>query len=104
MRLPFSLYTAWFSLATIANISALQINSGWDNVGITAIQWTFLKLALAGAIGATVVSQFRDIAFILVVAWAAYGISVTQVETAAVAGISLRSTVILEKRLRSFHR
>jgi benzodiazapine receptor len=86
LRLPFSLYTAWISLATIANISALQINSGWDNVGVTAIQWTFLKLALAGAIGATVISKFRDIAFILVVAWAAYGISVMQVETAAVAG------------------
>jgi benzodiazapine receptor len=74
LRLPFSLYTAWISLATIANISALQIDSGWDNVGVTAVQWTFLKLALAGAIGATVIFKFRDIGFILVVAWAAYGI------------------------------
>jgi len=86
LRLPFSLYTAWISLATIANISALQINSGWDNVGVTAVQWTFLKLALAGSIGATVIANFRDIGFILVVAWAAYGISVMQVETTAVAG------------------
>jgi benzodiazapine receptor len=89
LRLPFSLYTAWITLATIANISALQIDSGWDNVGVTAVQWTFLKLALAGAIGATVISKFRDIGFILVVAWAAYGISVMQVETPAVAGAAI---------------
>jgi hypothetical protein len=89
LRLPFSLYTAWISLATIANISALQINSGWDDTGMSAVQWTLLKLALAGAIGTSVILKLRDIPFILVVAWAAYGISVMQVDTPAVAGAAL---------------
>ncbi len=89
LRIPFSLYTAWISLATIANISALQINSGWDDIGMSAVQWTLVKLALAGAIGASVILKARDIPFILVVAWAAYGISVMQVETPAVAGAAL---------------
>lgn len=89
LRIPFSLYTAWISLATIANISALQINSGWDDIGMSAIQWTLVKLALAGAIGASVIVKLRDIAFILVVAWAAYGISVMQIDTPAVAGAAL---------------
>ena len=89
LRLPFSLYTAWISLATIANISVLQINSGWDAIGMSAIQWTLLKLALAGAIGASVILKVRDIPFILVVAWAAYGISVMQIDTPAVAGAAL---------------
>jgi len=89
LRLPFSLYTAWISLATIANISALQINSGWDNIVMSAVQWTLVKLALAGAIGASVILKLRDIPFILVVAWAAYGISVMQIGTPAVAGAAL---------------
>ena len=89
LRLPFSLYTAWISLATIANISALQINMGWDDIGMSAVQWTLVKLALAGAIGATVILKVRDIPFILVVAWAAYGISVMQIDTPAVAGAAL---------------
>ncbi len=89
LRLPFSLYTAWISLATIANISALQIGSGWDDVGLSAVHWTLLKLALAGALGASVAIKYRDAAFVLVVAWAAYGISVMQSATPAVAGAAL---------------
>jgi benzodiazapine receptor len=94
MRLPFSLYTAWISLATIANISALQISSGWDDTGLSAVQWTFVKLALAGAIGASVIVKLRDIPFILVVAWAAYGISVMQTDTPAVAGAAMTLSLL----------
>jgi hypothetical protein len=86
LHLPFSLYTGWITLATIANISAVQTGNGWDNVGLTAISWTLLKIAAAGAIGATVVLRFGDAIFVLVVAWAAYGISVMQSATAAVSG------------------
>lgn len=86
LHLPFSLYTGWITLATIANFSAVQTGNGWDNVGLTAISWTLLKIAAAGAIGATIVIRYRDPVFVLVVAWAAYGISVMQSATPAVSG------------------
>lgn len=86
LHLPFSLYTGWITLATIANISAVQTGYGWDNAGLTAISWTLLKIAVAGAIGATVVLRHGDAIFVLVVAWAAYGISVNQLATPAVSG------------------
>lgn len=89
LRLPFSLYVAWICVATIANISALQNGSGWDDIGLSAVQWTLVKLALTGAIAATVIVKLRDIGFILVVAWATYGISVMQADTPAVAGAAL---------------
>lgn len=86
LHLPFSLYTGWITLATIANISAVQTGNGWDNFGLTAVSWTLLKLALAGTIGATMVLRFGDAVFVLVVAWAAYGISVMQSATPTVSG------------------
>ncbi len=86
LHLPFSLYTGWITLATIANFSAVQTGNGWDDIGLTAINWTLLKIAIAGAIGATVVLRYRDPVFVLVVAWAAYGISVMQSATPAVSG------------------
>jgi hypothetical protein len=86
VHLPFSLYTAWITVATIANISVLQTGNGWDNMGMEAVQWTFVKLAVAGAIGATMILKYRDIPFALVIAWATYGISVMQADTPAVAG------------------
>mgnify|MGYP001552280153 FL=1 len=86
LYLPFSIYTGWITLATIANASVVQTANGWDNIAISAVQWTLLKLALAGAIGVTMIVRFRDVPFALVVAWGAYGISVMQSATPAVAG------------------
>ncbi len=86
LHLPFSLYTGWITLATIANASVLQNAYGWDDVGLDVVSWTLLKIALAGAVGATMIVRFRDPVFALVVAWAAYGISVRQAATPAVSG------------------
>ena len=94
LHLPFSLYTGWISLATIANASALQIASGWDDVWLTSVQWTLLKLAVAGALGATMVLRYRDLPFVLVVAWATYGISVMQSATPEVAGAAMSLSLL----------
>ena len=89
LHLPFSLYTGWITVATIANISVLQTNYAWDDVGLSAVQWTLFKLAVAGAIGATVVLKARDPVFVVVIAWAAYGISVMQSATPPVSGAAM---------------
>ena len=94
LYLPFSLYTGWITLATIANASVLQHANGWDNVGITAVQWTLLKLAIAGAIGATMVLRYRDVPFVLVLAWGAYGISVMQSATPEVSGAAMTLSLL----------
>lgn len=86
LRVPFSLYTSWITVASIANISCVQIAMDWDNAGLSAVDWTLLKLATAGAIGATVILRLRDIPYVLVIAWAAYGIAIRQVATPEVAG------------------
>lgn len=86
VHFPFSLYLGWISVATIANISALQISSGWDDVLISASDWTLMKLAFAGAIGAAVIMLKRDVVFGLVVAWASFGIALKQVDFPEVSG------------------
>jgi hypothetical protein len=86
VRWPFSLYLGWISVATIANISAMQSALGWNDLGIDAVAWTLVKLAIAGAITVVVVLRRHDLVYGLVVAWAAFGISAGQVATPAVAG------------------
>jgi hypothetical protein len=95
LYLPFSLYIGWIVVATIANASVIQTAWGWDNVGIDAVHWTLLKLALAGAIAATMVLRFRDIPFAVVVAWGAFGISVMQSGTPAVSGAATTVSLLL---------
>ncbi|WP_022953709.1 tryptophan-rich sensory protein [Leucothrix mucor] len=86
VNVPFSLYVAWIVVASIANLSVLQVAMGWENYGLDNLSWTLLKLALAGVVTAVVVTRRSDIAFGLVTAWAAYGIMVKQVATPEVSG------------------
>ena len=95
VHIPFSLYTAWISVATIANISAVQVGNGWNDLLLDPVNWTLLKLGVAGAIAATFICHRRDIAAALVVAWAAWAISVKQAATPAVAGAAQALTYVL---------
>lgn len=86
VHLPFSIYTGWIAVATIANLSAVQTGRGWDDLLLSATAWTLLKLGVAGAVAATLVCQRRDSLAALVIAWATWAIAIKQADNAAVAG------------------
>ena len=92
---PFSLYLGWISVASIANFSAVQLSLGFDDVLFSALLWTQIKLALAGAISAIVLLRRDDLIYVLVVAWAAFGISLKQAATPEVSGAALMLTVFI---------
>lgn len=94
LHLPFSLYTAWISVATIANASVLQTHYGWDGIFLSAVQWTFVKLAIAGSVAAFAVLRLRDPVFAIVIAWATYGISAMQSATPAVSGAAMTLSLL----------
>lgn len=94
MKFPFSIYTSWITVAAIANISAAQTAWGLNDIGVSAIEWTWFKLALAGAIGAVVLSRTRNIAYILVISWAAFGIYSNQVGTPEVSGAAITLSLL----------
>jgi len=97
LRLPFSLYTGWITVATIANLSCVQFAMGWDDAGLSAIDWTLLKLAIAGAIGANVILRVANVPYALVIAWAAFGIASKQTATPEIVGAAtvLSAVVVL---------
>jgi len=94
VRLPFSIYTGWITVATIANISCVQFAMGWDDAGLSALDWTVLKLAVAGAIGATIVIRKGDIAYTLVIAWAAFGVASKQTGSPEIVGAATVLSVL----------
>lgn len=85
VQLPFSVYLGWITVATIANISSVQTALGWNHLGLEEVSWTLVKLAAAGAITAVVTLRRNDVAFALVVGWAAFGIGAGQAATLSVA-------------------
>ncbi|PWQ96525.1 tryptophan-rich sensory protein [Leucothrix arctica] len=89
LHLPFSLYTGWITVATMANISIFQNAMGWDDLFVSATNWTLLKLAVVGVIGAIIVLRRCDFIYGLVIAWAAFGIMSKQVDTPMIAGAAM---------------
>ncbi len=74
VQVPFSIYLAWISIATIANISALLTFYNWDGWGITETVWTNIMIITAAAITLLMILRRNNIYFSLVVLWAYYGI------------------------------
>jgi hypothetical protein len=74
VRLPFSLYFGWITVATIANVTALLVSVGWGGFGISDVVWTILVLAVGAIIGILTTLRFRDPAYALVLIWAYVGI------------------------------
>ncbi len=86
VHVPFSIYLAWITVALLANITVVQVANGWQDAFITGVDWTLIKLAVAIAIGALAVLRQGDVAFVLVIGWAAFGIAAGQADSAAIAG------------------
>lgn len=81
VKVPFSLYLGWITVATIANISIIQSAYEWNDLLLIEQDWTLIKLALAGAVGAAMILQQKNKIFGLVVAWATYGIYSNQIDS-----------------------
>jgi benzodiazapine receptor len=78
VRLPFSVYLGWITIATIANVSAALVSVSWDGFGLSPQTWAILVLAVAAVITLAVIVTRKDVAYSLVVIWALAGIAVKQ--------------------------
>lgn len=71
---PFSIYVGWISIATIANVTALLVNIGWNGFGIDDHIWAIIMVIIGSFITVLVLFSRNAILFALVVLWAFYGI------------------------------
>ncbi len=97
VKLPFSVYLGWISVATIANAAILLTHLGWDGEPGGPQCWSVVVISAAVAIGLLAILKRRDIGFATVIVWALFGIyskrtadtgaSDGMVEIAAIAGM-----------------
>jgi hypothetical protein len=74
VRLPFSVYLGWITVATIANAAVLLVSLGWDGLGLSEEFWTILVLAVGVLIGVVTTLRLKSAAYGLVLIWAYAGI------------------------------
>lgn len=84
VRVPFSIYLGWISVATIANVTSLLDYLNWDGWGIAPEVWTVIMLGAVLAITAMVVLTRSDLVYPLVILWALPGIAIQNPEPALV--------------------
>jgi len=80
IRLPFSVYAGWISVATIVNASIGLEVAGWNRWGLEAY-WTFLMLVGGAGLAFLAVRRYRDAAFALTVVWGYVAIGAEQRDT-----------------------
>ncbi len=86
VRLPFSVYFGWITVATIANLTVWLVSIGWDGFGVAESTWAMVILAVGATIGTTVILRDRDIAYGLVLVWAYLGIWIKHTSAAGFNG------------------
>ena len=75
VKLPFSIYLGWISVATVANVSQVLFDAKWSGWGLSPELWTVIMLVVAAVLGLAMRWRERDWAYGLVLVWALVGIA-----------------------------
>ena len=100
VRLPFSVYLGWITIATIANVTALLVDINWGRWGLGEQFWAVTVIIVGIAIALSVLFTRKDIYYCLVVDWALLGIllkrlSVTTVPDQSVVVVTVVGLVLI---------
>ena len=85
VRVPFSIYLGWITVATVANATSLLDYLKWSVIGIAPETWMVVILAAVLAISVLMSFTRRDVAYTLVLLWALAGIGFKHAAVSAVA-------------------
>lgn len=95
VRLPFSIYLGWITVATIANATSLLEFLNWNGWGIAPQTWAVIMLGVALIVAALMAVTRRDWAYLAVLVWAFAGIGVKHADTAVVATAAWTATGVV---------
>jgi len=74
IKASFGIYLGWICIATIANVTALLVNSGWNGSGISQESWTIVMIGAGALIAVLALYRLSNPFIGLSVIWAFSGI------------------------------
>lgn len=86
LRLPFSIYFGWITVATIANVTTFLVSIGFDGFLFSESTWTIIVLALGTIIASVTAVKNKDFPYSLAVIWGYIGILIKHVSVRYFAG------------------
>jgi hypothetical protein len=85
VRVPFSIYLGWITVATVANVTSLLDYLNWNGWGLSEEWWAVIIMVVAGIIASAVSLTRGDVAYVAVIVWAFVGIALKHSDTTLVA-------------------
>lgn len=79
IKLPFSVYFGWITVATIANVTTLLVDLQWGRFGLSEVLLTIIALFVGVLISSATIILNKDVAFGLVIIWAYVGILIKHI-------------------------
>jgi hypothetical protein len=76
IKATFGVYLGWICIATIANVTALLVNAGWNGFNISQETWTVIMIFIGTMIVALTIYRLRNPFIGLSVIWAFIGIAI----------------------------
>lgn len=77
LQIPISIYLAWLTVASVANIASALIAAGWNGFGLSYEVWGLIMLLVGAALAVFLYRGFnRDVVFPLVYIYAYVGVIV----------------------------
>lgn len=86
IRLPFSVYFGWITVATIANATVLLVSIGWKGFGLAETTWAVIMIIAGLVIAVATMLKNKDIAYGLAIIWAYAGILLKHTSSEGFAG------------------
>lgn len=86
IRLPFSIYFGWITVASIANVTALLVDLNWGGWGLSDTTWTIIILLVGVAIALATMISSQDIFYGLTIVWAYFGIGIKHYSASGFSG------------------
>lgn len=74
IRVPFSVYFGWITVATIANITVFLVSLEWNRFGLAEVVWAVIILLVGTGIGTLRMWKDQNIFYGMVLVWAYSGI------------------------------
>ncbi len=80
VRLPFSIYFGWITVASIANVTTYLVSLEWSGFGLSEELWTIIMIIAGALIAFATVLFAKDPVYGLTVIWAFIGIVIKHLD------------------------
>lgn len=85
LQIPISIYLAWLTVATVANIASALISSDWNGFGLSYLTWGVIMLLVAAGLALFLYRTFyHDVVILLVYLYAYIGIIIRYSDITAI--------------------